>query len=66
MPWQYYQAGFDVTGEWVEVRLPLDAFQRSGQMLRSVPRSGSLRSIAVVAFGRDHQADIEVREIGFY
>ena len=66
LPWQYYQAGFDVTRSWSEVRLPLDAFVASGALLRTVPRPSSLKSVAVVAFGRDHDAEIEVREVGFY
>lgn len=66
LPWQYYQAGFDVTRSWSEVRLPLPAFVASGALLRTVPRPSSLKSVAVVAFGRDHDAEIEVREMGFY
>lgn len=66
LPWQYYQAGFDVTDNWREARLPLDVFTASGALLRSVPRPGSLTSVAVVAYGRDHDALIDVREIGFY
>ena len=66
LPWQYYQAGFDVTRSWSEVRLPLDTFVASGALLRTVPRPSSLKSVAVVAFGRDHDAEIEVREMGFY
>ena len=66
LPWQYHQAGFDVSRSWTEVRLPFDAFRASGALLRTQPRPGNLRSIAVVAYGRDHDADIEVREVGFY
>ena len=66
LPWQYYQAGFDVTGIWSEVRLPLDAFTASGALLRGVPKAGSLTSLAVVAYGRDHDSRIDVREVGFY
>ena len=66
LPWQYYQAGFEATGVWTEIQLPFDAFNRSGRMLRAVPLAGSLKSIAVVAYGRDHEAEIEVREVGFY
>jgi len=66
LPWQYYQAGFNVTDEWREVRLPLEGFERSGKMLRGVPKATSLDSVGIVAYGRDHQADIQVREIGFY
>lgn len=66
LPWQYYQAGFDVTRDWMEIRLPFDAFARSGRLLRAEPRAESLKSIAVVAYGRDHDAEIDVREVGFY
>ena len=66
LPWQYYQAGFDVTESWNEVRLPFDAFAASGALLRSVPAAGNLTSVSVVAYGRDHDARIDVREVGFY
>ncbi len=66
LPWQFYQAGFDVTEGWTEVRLPLSAFAASGALLRDVPVADSLTSVAVVAYGRDHEARIDVREVGFY
>ncbi len=66
LPWQYYQAGFDVAESWSEVRLPLDAFTASGALLPTEPNPGSLTSVAVVAYGRDHDARIDVREVGFY
>ena len=66
LPWQYYQAGFDVSEGWSEVRLPFDAFTASGALLRNVPRPDSLKSVAVVAYGRDHDATIDVREVAFY
>jgi hypothetical protein len=37
LPWQYYQAGFEVGPDWAEVRLPLEAFRPSGAMLARVP-----------------------------
>jgi len=66
LPWQYYQAGFAVTESWTEVRLPLDAFTASGALQSTEPKPGSLASVAVVAYGRDHDARIDVREVGFY
>jgi len=66
LPWQYYQAGFDVTENWSTVRLPLDRFTASGAFLRNLPRPASLTSVAVVAYGRDHDAQIDVREVSFY
>jgi hypothetical protein len=66
LPWQYYQAGFEVTPEWSEVRLPFEAFKASGRLLRTVPKAQSLKSVGIVAFGRNHEAVIDVREVGFY
>lgn len=66
LPWQYYQAVFEASATWTEVRLPLSDFQPSGRLLRATPTVASLTSIGVVAFGRDHQALVEVREIDFY
>lgn len=66
LPWQYYQAAFDVTESWDEVRLPLEVFTASGAMLRKVPTPDALLSVAVVAYGRDHDALIDLREVGFY
>ena len=66
LPWQYYQAGFTVTQQWSEVRLPFTGFKASGRFQRAKPEPESLKSVGVVAFGRDHQADIDVREVGFY
>jgi hypothetical protein len=66
LPWQYYQAGFAVTEAWTEVRLPFAAFTPSGAILRRVPRPASLTSLGVVAYGRDHEARIDVQAIGFY
>jgi hypothetical protein len=66
LPWQYYQAGFDAPKTWAELRLPLDAFAASGALLGNVPNPGSLTSVAVVAYGRDHDAQIDVREVSFY
>ncbi|ABV95528.1 putative NADH:ubiquinone oxidoreductase complex I intermediate-associated protein 30 (plasmid) [Dinoroseobacter shibae DFL 12 = DSM 16493] len=66
LPWQYYQAGFEVAGDWAEIRLPFADFVPSGRMLRALPRPESLTSIAIAAFGRDHAARVDIREIGVY
>jgi hypothetical protein len=65
LPWQFYQAGFDVTRSWAELRLPFADFRASGGLLRATPRSETVTSVAIAAYGRDHVAEIEVREIGF-
>lgn len=69
LPWQYYQAGFDVSGQWQLISLSWSDFKPSGGLsgsfLRANPLAETIESIAIVAFGRDHQAEIEVAEIGY-
>lgn len=66
LPWQYYQAGFDVSEDWSEVLLPFDVFEASGTFLRRTPRPESLKSVGVVAFGREHAAQIDVSEVSYF
>jgi hypothetical protein len=66
LPMQYYQAGFEVTQAWREVRLPFTSFVASGRFLPEPLDASGLTSIGIVAYGRDHVAEIEVREVGFY
>ena len=66
LPWQYYQAEFDVNENWRIIKLPLENFVASSGWIRKNVKSASIKSIGVVAFGRDHIADISVSEIGFY
>jgi hypothetical protein len=65
-PTQFHQAGFEVTRSWREVRLPFSAFQAQGRALPEPLNGPSLTSIGIVAYGRDHDAEIDVREVGFY
>ena len=66
LPWQYYQAGFDVSKEWAEILIPFRDFKASGALLKKTPSPKGLRSIGVVAFGRDHEAEVDVREVGYF
>ncbi|GAA6159088.1 hypothetical protein NBRC116589_12620 [Ruegeria sp. HU-ET01832] len=66
LPWQYYQAAFATSEDWTEVYLPLSGFKASGAMLRAIPDAEAITSVGVVAFGHDHEASVDVSEIGFY
>lgn len=46
LPWQYYQASFNTTNQWSEIRLPLSIFKPSGRMLRSKPAQRRLHPSA--------------------
>lgn len=66
LPWQYYQAAFETDGTWQEITLPFSAFRASGSLLPLPPKPQSIRSVAIVAYGRDHEADVRVSEITPY
>ena len=66
LPWQYYQARFETSELWKEVRLPFSAFNPSSRILPSTVNRSALKSLGVVAFGRDHDAMVSIKEIGFY
>ncbi len=66
LPWQYYQAPFEVTADWATVRIPFSAFKPQGRGLRTAIAPGSIQSFAVVAYGRDHEADMSVARIAYY
>ncbi len=66
LPWQYYQAAFATSNEWTDVYLPLSGFKASGAMLRATPVADAITSVGVVAYGRDHEARVDVGEIGLY
>ncbi len=65
-PWYYYGESFEAGTAWQKVQLSLDSFERSHAHLseRIIPEE--IISIAVVAFGRDHEADISVRRITLF
>lgn len=70
LPWQYYQAAFDTTESWQLVRLDWKSFKPSGGLsgsfLSDRPEPTSVKSIAIVAFGREHTVDVEVAKLGYF
>lgn len=62
-PWQFYSAGFDTTAEWAEITLPLNAFAPSRDSLPAQILARDVRSLGLVAYGRDHIADLSVSHI---
>ncbi len=66
LPWQYYQGNFETTDGWDEIRIPLSSFKASGRILSTKIRASSLKSIGIVAYGRNHKALVDILEIGFY
>ena len=63
LPWQYYGKKFFASSKWSEVELKFSEFQKSSSFMRKNFKPSSIRTIAVVAYGRNHKAEIEVSEL---
>ena len=66
LPWQYYQAGFKSDTDWKEVKLPFKQFKKSSNFMKSAFDPKTIKTIAIVAYGKDHSADITVSELVLY
>ena len=66
LPWHYYHQGFETTTTWKEIKLPFKLFERSSSVLRNLVQQNTIKTIAIVAYGKDHTADISVMSLEFY
>ena len=65
LPWQYYQSSFVVENNFKSFVLPLSDFKKSGYLLPKRINPNNIKSIAIVAFGKDYNAELIVKEISF-
>ena len=66
LPWQFYNLEFPTSKKWSTVDLEFKKFKRSSSFLRKIFKSSSIKSIGIVAYGRDHSAKVDVSEIDFF
>jgi len=65
LPWQYYQLGFNVQKNFQTYNLPIADFKRSSFFISKNIIPEKITSIGIVAFGRDHEADLNIKSIEF-
>ena len=66
MPWTYYYAPFVATKDSRELIFPLSKFKRSGRFLgREFPRGAEIKSLGIVAYGKDYEAELCVNKVSF-
>ena len=65
LPWQYYQSSFVVENNFKNFVLPLSDFKKSGYLLPKKINPNNIKSIAIVAFGKNYNAELIVKEINF-
>jgi len=65
-PSDYYSVEFQTGLDWDSIELPFSKFKRS-RSDKSILLSGNkIQSMGVVAYGREHIADVSISEIEFY
>ena len=65
LPWQYYQLDFNVQENFQTYNLPIANFKRSSFFISKKIIPEKITSIGIVAFGRDHKADLNIKRIEF-
>ncbi len=66
LPWQFYKLEFPTSKRWAIVELEFKKFKRSSNFLRKMFKTSAIKSIGIVAYGRDHLAKIDVSEVDFF
>jgi hypothetical protein len=66
LPWNYYASSFTVSSEWQSIKIPFDSFKKSGLLLPRKFKASDIKSIGIVAFGKDFYADIDLASIELY
>ncbi|MCL3881362.1 CIA30 family protein [Marivita sp. GX14005] len=64
--WYSYRATFTATDDWRTVQLPFAAFEPSHEAMPQSFAPTAVRSLAIVAYGADFEADVSVKRIEFY
>ena len=60
-PWQYYRAQIDLDEDWRELAIPFSAFE--GRSIRRDLDLTQLRTLGVVAYGEEFDAEIDVARL---
>ena len=66
LPWQYYQISFPTSKNWSEIKLPLANFERSSSWISKKITGDKIRTLGIVAYGRNHNAKLDVAYLSFY
>ena len=66
VPWHYYQKSFQTNSSWTEVRLPFESFIKSSSLMKNQLNHSKIKTIGLVAYGKDYTADVSVKSLEFY
>jgi hypothetical protein len=66
LPWHYYTASFKTSEKWKDITISFDEFEKSATLMPKKPKPESIKTIGLVAYGKDHEADVSIANLEFY
>ena len=66
LPWQYYESTFQAMDKWATIELPFSSFEKSNFYQPSNVSSQDIKTIGIVAIGREFEAQIDLASIELY
>ena len=66
LPWQYYTASFQTSEKWKDITISFDEFEKSATLMPRKLKPDSIKTIGLVAYGKDHNADVSIANLEFY
>jgi len=66
LPWKFFKAEIPVTEDWQTVDIPWTAFEPGDFGRANTLKIRRLKSVALVAYGKDFEAEVDLRELSFY
>ena len=66
LPWQYYTASFKTSEKWNDIAISFDEFEKSATLMPRRLKPETIKTIGLVAFGKDHEADVSIANLEFY
>ncbi|MEK9571906.1 MAG: CIA30 family protein [Paracoccaceae bacterium] len=66
LPWHYYTASFKTSEKWKDITISFDEFEKSATLMPRKLKPESIKTIGLVAYGKDHEADVSIANLEFY
>ena len=66
LPWQYYTASFQTSEKWKDITISFDEFEKSATLMPKKLKPDSIKTIGLVAYGKDYEADVSIANLEFY
>ena len=52
--------------KWKDITIPFDAFEKSATLMPRKLKADTIKTIGLVAYGKDHSADVSIANLEFY